>query len=142
MIPQSFFCMFVCLQGCFKVAIAVEFGLGEMNALNLGWHCKSVDSQTTLRCGTYPTCSHQTNALAFKGSESMGHALKIPFGNTSARRRLRNHIHPPLRVRSFLHYYRLSCRFLLFSVYKFGVIYCLCCRLSVWTTRDRTLITR
>ncbi|KAJ6390143.1 hypothetical protein OIU77_024373 [Salix suchowensis] len=69
-----------------------------MNALNLGWHCKSLDSQTTLRCGTYPTCSHQTNALAFKGSESMGHALKIPFGNTSARRRLRNHIHPPLRV--------------------------------------------
>ncbi|KAF9688333.1 hypothetical protein SADUNF_Sadunf02G0186600 [Salix dunnii] len=80
------------------VAIAVEFGLGEMNSLNLGWHCKSLDSQTTLRCGTYPTCSNQTNAIAFKGSESMGHALKIPFGNTSARRRQRNHIHPPLRV--------------------------------------------
>ncbi|KAG5252105.1 15-cis-phytoene desaturase/chromoplastic [Salix suchowensis] len=50
-----------------------------MNALNLGSHCKSLDSQTTLRCGTYPTCSHQTNALAFKGSESMGHVVCVDY---------------------------------------------------------------
>ncbi|KAI9400370.1 hypothetical protein POPTR_002G235200v4 [Populus trichocarpa] len=69
-----------------------------MSTLNLGWHYKSFDPQTALRCGAYPAFSHQANALAFRGSESMGHALKIPFGNTSARRRLMNHIHPPLRV--------------------------------------------
>ncbi|KAG6785285.1 hypothetical protein POTOM_011015 [Populus tomentosa] len=54
----------------YGAVVTVEFGFGEMSALNLGWHC----------------------------SESMGHALKILFGNTSARRRLMNHIHPPLRV--------------------------------------------
>lgn len=80
------------------VVIAVEFGFGEMSALNLSWHSKSLDSQVALRCGAYPTCSHQTNALAFRGSESMGHSLKFPFGNSSAKTRLRNHIRPPLRV--------------------------------------------
>ncbi|KAG6748636.1 hypothetical protein POTOM_048565 [Populus tomentosa] len=69
-----------------------------MSALNLSWHSKSLDSQVALRCGAYPTCSHQTNALAFRGSESMGHSLKFPFGNSSAKTRLRNHIRPPLRV--------------------------------------------
>ncbi|KAL9360734.1 hypothetical protein Peur_048857 [Populus x canadensis] len=69
-----------------------------MSALNLGWHCKSFDSQTAFRCGAYPAFSHQANALAFRGSELMGHALKISFGNTFARRRLMNHIHPSLQV--------------------------------------------
>jgi hypothetical protein len=100
--------MFVC-----RAVVTVEFGFGEMSTLNLGWHCKSFGSQTALRCGAYPAFSHQANALAFRGSESMGHALKIPFGNKSGRRRLMNHIHPPLRVRSFLHY-RVLCSFLLF----------------------------
>jgi hypothetical protein len=104
---SSFF-MFVC-----RAVVTVEFGFGEMSTLNLGWHCKSFGSQTALRCGAYPAFSHQANALAFRGSESMGHALKIPFGNKSGRRRLMNHIHPPLRVRSFLHY-RVLCSFLLF----------------------------
>jgi len=104
---SSFF-LFVC-----RVVVTVEFGFGEMSALNLGWHCKSFDSQTVLRCGAYPAFSHQANALAFRGSELMGHALKIPFENTSARRRLMNHIHPSLQVRSFLHY-RVLCSFVLF----------------------------
>ncbi|CAK7348922.1 unnamed protein product [Dovyalis caffra] len=78
--------------------VTVEFGFGEMSALNLSWHSKSLDSQTVLRCVIYPTCSPHTNALAFRGSESMGHSLKIPFGNTSAKTGLRNHIRPPLRV--------------------------------------------
>ncbi|KAL9397644.1 hypothetical protein Peur_011897 [Populus x canadensis] len=85
-------------KGRKRAVVTVEFGFGEMSALNLGWHCKSFDSQTVLRCGAYPAFSHQANALAFRGSESMGHALKIPFGNTSARRRLMNDIHPSLRV--------------------------------------------
>jgi hypothetical protein len=98
-----FFFFFVC-RAVVTVVIAVEFGFGEMSALNLSWHSKSLDSQVALRCGAYPTCSHQTNALAFRGSETMGHSLKFPFGNSSAKTRLRNHIRPPLRVRSSLHY--------------------------------------
>ena len=98
-----FFVFFVC-RAVVTVVIAVEFGFEDMSALNLSWHSKSLNSQVALRCGAYPTCSHQTNALTFRGSESMGHSLKFPFGNSSAKTRLRNHIRPPLRVRSSLHY--------------------------------------
>ncbi|KAJ9187049.1 hypothetical protein P3X46_002546 [Hevea brasiliensis] len=61
---------------------------GSVSALNLNWHTGILDGrklQSSLGYG-YPNCSKQTNALAFRVSESMGHALRIPLGNATKTR--------------------------------------------------------
>lgn len=89
------------LLNCVIKKTSLGFGFGEMSmygsvsALNLSWHSNTLgvrNSQTALRCG-YPSCSRQTNALAFRGSESMGSNLKSPFGNDT-KTRTRNYICP------------------------------------------------
>ncbi|KAJ8755183.1 hypothetical protein K2173_018981 [Erythroxylum novogranatense] len=68
---------------------------GNVSALNLSWHSIVLgvrNSQGTSGC-RYPNCSVPNDALAFSSSESLGHSLRIPFGNAT-RARPRTDIRP------------------------------------------------
>ncbi|KAJ4831907.1 hypothetical protein Tsubulata_047266 [Turnera subulata] len=71
-----------------------------VSALNLSWQSNTLEVrgyQSGFRCGN-PSSSQQQqiNALAFRGNQPMGYAIKTPFANASKARP--THLSRPLKV--------------------------------------------